>query len=203
MRGVTDAPGANDADDTRPDDTQPIDVRPDDARPVAAQPDDARPDDARPDDAQPDDARPVAALPVDDLPLLDDLMPWSVAPLRLGRSWIVAPDARTLRSRWDRLVAAEGAEREALFRPSRARTPASTVAALPGQRTGTVRWAREPGPCPEPVRIACGPFDERLLLPDHRLIDTARPELWRVAGNRSSSPSSRGTCPVRPAPRSW
>ncbi|MFF4171553.1 type ISP restriction/modification enzyme [Streptomyces sp. NPDC001744] len=123
-----------------------------------------------------DDARPQ------DAPLLDELMPWSVAPPRLGRSWIVAPDARTLRARWDRLVAAEGAEREALFRPSGARTTASAVAALPGQRTGTARFAREPGPCPEPVRVAHGPFDEQWLLPDHRLIDSARPELWRVAG---------------------
>ncbi|WP_432126345.1 type ISP restriction/modification enzyme [Streptomyces sp. bgisy082] len=123
-----------------------------------------------------DDARPQ------DAPLLDELMPWSVAPPRFGRPWIVAPDARTLRTRWDRLVAAEGAEREALFRPSRARTPASAVAALPGQRTGTVRFAREAGPCPAPVRVAPGPFDEQWLLPDHRLIDTARPELWRVAG---------------------
>ncbi|MFJ2787788.1 MULTISPECIES: type ISP restriction/modification enzyme [unclassified Streptomyces] len=120
--------------------------------------------------------------PDDDLPLLDDLMPWSVAPLRLGRPWITAPDARTLRARWDRLASAEGPEREALFRPSRARTPSSAVAALPGQRTGTARWSREPGPCPEPVRVAREPFDEQWLLPDHRLIDTARPELWRVAG---------------------
>ncbi|WP_329419313.1 type ISP restriction/modification enzyme [Streptomyces sp. NBC_01268] len=120
-------------------------------------------------------------LPLLDAPLLDDLMPWSTAPLRLGRSWIVAPDPRTLRARWDRLVAARGAEREALFRPSRARTQASSVAALPGQRTGTVRFAREAGRCPEPVRLAHGPFDEQWLLPDHRLIDTARPELWRVA----------------------
>ncbi|MEV7280283.1 type ISP restriction/modification enzyme [Streptomyces sp. NPDC093111] len=120
-------------------------------------------------------------LPLLDAPLLDDLMPWSTAPLRLGRSWIVAPDPRTLRARWDRLVAARGAEREALFRPSRARTPASSVAALPGQRTGTVRFSREAGPCPEPVRLAHGPFDEQWLLPDHRLIDSARPELWRVA----------------------
>ncbi|MEU3427967.1 type ISP restriction/modification enzyme [Streptomyces gardneri] len=118
----------------------------------------------------------------DDLPLLDDLMPWSVAPLRFGRSWIVAPDVRTLRARWDRLTAAEGAEREALFRPSRARKPSSAVAALPGQRTGTARFARESGPFPEPVRVAQGPFDEQWLLPDHRLIDTARPELWRVVG---------------------
>ncbi|WP_309056779.1 type ISP restriction/modification enzyme [Streptomyces sp.] len=118
----------------------------------------------------------------DEAPLLDELMPWSVAPLRFGRSWIAAPDARTLRARWDRLVAAGGAEREALFRPSRARTPSSAVAALPGQRTGTARFARESGPCPEPVRVARGPFDEQWLLPDHRLIDVARPELWRVAG---------------------
>ncbi|MFE3073368.1 type ISP restriction/modification enzyme [Streptomyces sp. NPDC059247] len=120
--------------------------------------------------------------PDDGPPLLDDLMPWSVAPLRLGRPWIAAPDARTLRARWDRLASAEGSEREALFRPSRARTPSSAVGALPGQRTGTARWSREPGPCPEPVRIAREPFDEQWLLPDHRLIDVARPELWRVAG---------------------
>ncbi|MFC9796129.1 type ISP restriction/modification enzyme [Streptomyces sp. NPDC127584] len=160
MRGVTQAPGAHDADPPRP----------------------------------------AGAPPADDLPLLDDLMPWSVAPLRFGRSWIVAPDARTLRSRWDRLVAAEGAEREALFRPSRARTPASAVAALPGQRTGTVRWARESGPCPEPVRIARGPFDEQLLLPDHRLIDTARPELWRVAGEPQLFAVEQGYVPGAAGP---
>ncbi|MBX9426110.1 type ISP restriction/modification enzyme [Streptomyces lateritius] len=136
----------------------------------------------------------------DDLPLLDDLMPWSVAPLRFGRSWIVAPDARTLRSRWDRLVAAEGAERKALFRSSRARTPASAVAALPGQRTSTVRLAREAGPCPEPVRVARGPFDEQWLLPDHRLIDTARPELWRVAGEPQLFAVEQGYVPGAAGP---
>ncbi|KOX38286.1 MULTISPECIES: type ISP restriction/modification enzyme [unclassified Streptomyces] len=141
-----------------------------------------------------DDARPQ------DAPLLDELMPWSVAPLRFGRSWIVAPDARTLRTRWDRLVAAEGAEREALFRPSRARTPASAVAALPGQRTGTVRFAREAGPCPAPVRVARGPFDEQWLLPDHRLIDTARPELWRVAGEPQLFAVEQGYVPGAAGP---
>ncbi|MGW2204158.1 type ISP restriction/modification enzyme [Streptomyces sp. NPDC001774] len=127
-------------------------------------------------------------------------MPWSVAPLRLGRSWIVAPDARTLRARWDRLVGTEGAEREELFRPSRARTPSSSVAALPGQRTGTVRFARESGPCPEPVRLAHGPFDEQWLLPDHRLIDTARPELWRVADERQLFAVEQGYVPGAAGP---
>ncbi|GAA3397315.1 type ISP restriction/modification enzyme [Streptomyces roseoviridis] len=138
--------------------------------------------------------------PTDDVPLLDDLMPWSVAPLRLGRSWIVAPDRRTLRARWERLVASEGAEREALFEASRARTPSSSVAALPGQRTGTVRFAREAGPCPEPVRLAHGPFDEQWLLPDHRLIDTARPELWRVADDRQLFAVEQGYVPGAAGP---
>ncbi|MEV7400562.1 type ISP restriction/modification enzyme [Streptomyces sp. NPDC091267] len=114
-------------------------------------------------------------------PLLDDLMPWSVRPLRTGRPWVTAPDAASLRARWERLARAEGAEREQLFGATRSRTPQTAVAALPGQATATGRFAREPGPCPEPVRILHGPFDEQWLLPDHRLIDAARPELWRVA----------------------
>ncbi|MGV4984896.1 type ISP restriction/modification enzyme [Streptomyces sp. NRAIS4] len=117
----------------------------------------------------------------DDAPLLADLMPWSVAPLRTGRAWPTAPEPGSLRARWDTLLKAEGPEREALFEPTRARTPASAVSQLPGQSTGTERLARAEGPCAEPVRVLAAPFDEQWLIPDHRLIDTARPELWRVA----------------------
>ncbi|NBE52930.1 DNA methyltransferase [Streptomyces sp. YC537] len=117
-------------------------------------------------------------------PLLDDLLPWSVPPLRLGRSWPMAPDAASLKARWAALLRAEGERRTELFRPSRSRTPASSVAQLPGRRTGTGALAAETGPCPEPVRVLHGPFDEQWLIPDHRLIDAARPELWRVADER-------------------
>ncbi|WP_238442082.1 type ISP restriction/modification enzyme [Streptomyces pratensis] len=117
----------------------------------------------------------------DALPLLDDLMPWSVRPLRTGRPWVTAPDAPSLRARWDLLAGAEGADQERLFRPSRSRTPLTPATALPGRSTGTSAFARDPGPYPEPVRILHGPFDEQWLIPDHRLLDAARPELWRVA----------------------
>ncbi|MEV0963674.1 type ISP restriction/modification enzyme [Streptomyces sp. NPDC049910] len=115
---------------------------------------------------------------------LDEIMPWSTGPLRLGRGWVVAPDAGTLRARWDTLVAAAGEERAALFQETRARGLGRSVAALPGQATGTGRFAAERGACPEPVRIAHAPFDEQWIIPDHRLIDRARPELWRVADGR-------------------
>ncbi|MFI5686403.1 type ISP restriction/modification enzyme [Streptomyces sp. NPDC051636] len=117
----------------------------------------------------------------DDAPLLADLMPWSVAPLRPGRAWPTAPDPASLKARWDALLKAEGPDREALFEPTRSRTPHSAVGQLPGQSSGTEKLVRASGPCPEPVRVLAAPFDEQWLIPDHRLLDTARPELWRVA----------------------
>ncbi|MER7186844.1 type ISP restriction/modification enzyme [Streptomyces hyaluromycini] len=117
----------------------------------------------------------------DDAPLLADLMPWSVAPLRLGRGWPTAPGAATLKARWDALLKAAGPDRETLFEPTRSRTVHSAVAQLPGQPSGTAPLADASGPCPDPVRVLAAPFDEQWLIPDHRLIDTARPELWRVA----------------------
>ncbi|MEU6015923.1 type ISP restriction/modification enzyme [Streptomyces sp. NPDC047515] len=136
----------------------------------------------------------------DDVPLLDDLMPWSVRPLRTGRPWVTAPDAGSLKARWERLVRAEAAERERLFRPTRSRTPRTPVAALPGQATGTGRFAHESGPCPEPVRILHGPFDEQWLIPDHRLIDAARPELWRVADGHQLFAVEHGYVPQDTGP---
>lgn len=108
-------------------------------------------------------------------------MPWAVGSLRLGRDWVAAPDPAALRARWAALTGSEGAERERLFRPSRSRRPDAGAAALPGQRSAaTARFTDAPGPCPDPVRVLREPFDEQWLLPDQRLIDVARPELWRV-----------------------
>ncbi|MFE0803249.1 type ISP restriction/modification enzyme [Streptomyces sp. NPDC058812] len=120
----------------------------------------------------------------DDAPPLADLMPWSVAPPRLGRGWPTAPDATSLKARWDALMKAEGPDREGLFEPTRSRTAHTAVGQLPGGAGGTEKLARASGPCPEPVRVLRAPFDEQWLIPDHRLIDAARPELWRVADER-------------------
>jgi hypothetical protein len=121
----------------------------------------------------------------DDAPLLADLMPWSVAPPRLGRGWPAAPDAASLKARWDALVKAEGPDREALFEPTRSRTLHTAVGQLPGRTgSGTEKLVRASGPCPEPERVLLAPYDEQWLIPDQRLIDAARPELWRVADER-------------------
>ncbi|MFI8189049.1 type ISP restriction/modification enzyme [Streptomyces sp. NPDC085946] len=136
----------------------------------------------------------------DDAPPLADLMPWSVAPPRLGRGWPAAPDAASLKARWDALVKAAGPDREALFQPTRARTLHTAVGRLPGQAGGTERLLRASGPCPEPVRVLHAPFDEQWLLPDHRLIDAARPELWRVADAHQVFAVETAAAPGSPGP---
>jgi hypothetical protein len=137
----------------------------------------------------------------DDAPLLHDLMPWSVRPMRLGRTWPMAPEPACLKARWARLTRAEDdAARAALLHATRARGLYTPVAQLPGHRTPTTALAREDGPCPEPVRVQYGPFDQQWLIPDHRLIDAARPELWRVAGEQQVFVIERAHQPELPEP---
>ena len=116
-----------------------------------------------------------------DAPLLSELMPWSVPGLRLGRGWVRSAHPEVLAARWQRLADAPAGPRAALFGASRSRTVDSAVAQLPGQSATTSRLARDPGPCPDPVRVRHGAFDRLWLLPDQRVLDAARPELWRVA----------------------
>lgn len=137
----------------------------------------------------------------EEAPTPADLMPWSVPPLRLGRSWVMAPEPGTLTARWDRLLKADGEERERLFQPTRARTPHTAVAQLPGHPAPTTRLEREDGPCAEPVRVLHGPYDQQWLIPDQRLIDAARPELWRVADeNRQLYAVETARLPQLPGP---
>lgn len=81
----------------------------------------------------------------DDAPPLADLMPWSVAPPRLGRGWPTAPDAASLKARWDALMKAEGPDREGLLEPTRSRTAHTAVGQLPGGAGGTEKLARASG----------------------------------------------------------
>lgn len=116
---------------------------------------------------------------------LSELMPWSVRGIRTGRSWVLCADPEVLDERWRRLVEATPERRAELFEPTRSRTPDSAVAALPGQAGqggSTHRLSRVPGPRPPLVRVRSRAFDRLWLLADHRLLDQARPELWRVLG---------------------
>jgi hypothetical protein len=137
---------------------------------------------------------------VADAPLLSELMPGSVPGLRRGRGGVRSAHPEVLAARWSRLAGASAAQRAVLFGASRSRTVDSAVAQLPGQSGTTGRLARDPGPCPTPVRIRHGAFDRLWLLPDQRVLDAARPELWRVADDAQLFATVQPSQPDGPGP---
>ncbi|MET7357831.1 type ISP restriction/modification enzyme [Streptomyces sp. NPDC005562] len=117
-------------------------------------------------------------------PGLGDLMPWSSRGVTPGRVWVYAPDEATLRTRWRIFLGADESGRKDLFGEARDRTVDSRVTPLAGT-TGydTTPLRREQRPQPEAVQVGYRSFDRQLIMPDHRLMVVARPDLWRVRGD--------------------
>ena len=116
-------------------------------------------------------------------PLLGDLMPWHAPGVKPNRIWVHAPAEETLRARWNRLIKAPANARAALLKETPDRRVTAVAAPLPNfpRRPGTI--AEETSPCPALARIAYRAFDRQYLIPDARIIDRARPELWQVTSD--------------------
>jgi hypothetical protein len=117
-------------------------------------------------------------------PPLGDLMPWQSPGIKPNRTWVHAPTAETLRARWDRLTKAPRAERARLLKETPDRPVNARVRQFlePDPPSGPI--AEEASACPAPVRIAYRAFDRQYLIPDARVIDRPRPELWQVASEK-------------------
>ncbi len=116
-------------------------------------------------------------------PLLTDLMPWQHSGVKVGRSWPIAPDENTLRSRWRTLCHAPQDGRASLFvdRPT-GRKADDKARRLP-PRTGRQKAINELSPAasgPELRRYAYRSFDRQYIIADGRLIDRPGPDLWRT-----------------------
>ena len=116
-------------------------------------------------------------------PLIGDLMPWHAPGVKPNRTWVHAPAEETLRARWNRLIKAPANARAALLKETPDRHVTTIAAPLPNfpPRPGTI--AEETSPCPALARIAYRAFDRQYLIPDARIIDRARPELWQVTSD--------------------
>lgn len=133
------------------------------------------------------------------LPSVGDLLPWSSPGISAHRTWPSAPERDVLCARWDRIVAAGGAEKWSLFMKARDTDPDRKRQALPGHpHSGT--FADEKGPCPEPVRYAITSLDRQWLLPDARLINDPRPPLWQSLSSRQVFVSELHTEALRGGP---
>ncbi len=119
-------------------------------------------------------------------PALDDLLYWSGSGTMPGRTWVVAPEAETLRWRWQRLVTAKPEDKPELFteHPTDRRVDTVLSDNLPGYAATPVPIGMESGPCPPPVRIGYRSFDRQWIIPDKRVINQPNPALWAVRSDR-------------------
>ncbi|MFJ9414615.1 type ISP restriction/modification enzyme [Streptomyces sp. NPDC101227] len=124
---------------------------------------------------------PAASSGWDSFPALTDLMPWYKPGITTNRNWVISPSKLTLHRRWNRLVQErDPATKQALFKKTDGRTLGKDAPQIPGCPHPPVLLSDERGPCPAPIRIARRALDRQWLIPDGRLIDRARPDLWRA-----------------------
>lgn len=117
-------------------------------------------------------------------PALTEFFGWSTPGVKTHRTWIIAPDEASLSRRWEALITARDPERKALmFHPDRDRTLGRTVKIrLGGHELRGAAVAEDGLPVVKPTRYGFRSFDRQWIIPDHRLISQARPELWAANG---------------------
>ncbi|MFI6227599.1 type ISP restriction/modification enzyme [Micromonospora echinospora] len=126
---------------------------------------------------------PAADSGWDDYPPMGDILPWVSPGVKSNRNWVYSASVDVLKGRWGRLVAAsELSDRKSLFKETRDRTVQSRVDPLPGFDRSAKTLAVDNGPCLSPVRVAYRNFDRHWIIPDNRLLDYSRPDLWRASG---------------------
>lgn len=115
-------------------------------------------------------------------PALDDLFLYNGSGVMPGRTWVVAPDADSLRRRWSVLISEkETIKQSQLFHPHQNGDRAVTKqlkAGLHGHEYRPETVANDQQPCITPVRYAYRSLDRQWIIPDNRLINRPNPTLW-------------------------
>jgi hypothetical protein len=131
---------------------------------------------------------PAAAGDWDSFPAVSDLMPWYSPGIFPTRTWVYAPSPQTLRTRWQVLMGErDPAGQSFLFKEGRDATMDKPKLPLPGNDTHNASSAalrHDAVTRPVPVRVGYRSFDRQWVLPDARLMDMPRRDLWaaRVPG---------------------
>jgi len=116
-------------------------------------------------------------------PALEELFLYNGSGVMAGRTWVIAPDAESLKARWARLVAEKDLTKKAvLFHPhmNGDRTLTRIVKeSLAGHKHPPVPVSEDETKGLAPVGYAFRSFDRQWILPDNRLINRANPTLWQ------------------------
>ncbi|MDB5475683.1 MAG: putative methyltransferase [Phenylobacterium sp.] len=119
-------------------------------------------------------------------PPLEDLFIYNGSGVMSGRTWVIAPDAESLRARWKRLVGEkDAAKKAALFHPHlRNGAPGDkhvgkiVERSLAGHKHAPLAVKDDTTAGIAPTRYAYRSFDRQWLIPDGRLINQPNPSLW-------------------------
>lgn len=130
---------------------------------------------------------PAADTDWDDFPALGELMPWTSPGVTGNRRWPYAPSTTILRTRVSQLQSEPDEQRRAvLMKETTSRSLKASPDPLPGFGEGQklTPLSRDRGPLTSPVRIGYRAFDRQWIIPDNRVLDRPRSDLWtaRVAG---------------------
>ncbi|MEV1005264.1 type ISP restriction/modification enzyme [Nonomuraea sp. NPDC050202] len=133
-------------------------------------------------------------------PALGDLLPWQAPGVKPNRTWVYDPSPGILRERWERLIKAPARDKAILFKESDARKLDSPIQPISGfpPHIGTIK--DESGPCPIPVRVGYRSFDRQWVIPDNRVQERPRPELWQVASNTQVFATEQHAHPIETGP---
>jgi hypothetical protein len=130
---------------------------------------------------------PAATGPWAAFPSLKDLFVYDGSGVMPGRTWVIAPDADSLKVRWSRLVAEKDLnKKELLFHPhlrnnepgdKHIRKPLAEGLFGHEERLGPVIHDKEA--VVTPTRYSFRSFDRQWIIPDARVINQSNPNLWK------------------------
>jgi hypothetical protein len=124
---------------------------------------------------------PAAESDWDEHPALSDLLPWVAPGVKPNRTWVYAPDQGSLEERWKKLVTeSDPITKGELFKASRDSGLNETRHPLPSPDAHSFSgpFQEEIGPSPQPIQTAYRSFDRQWIIPDARLLDQPRRDLW-------------------------
>jgi hypothetical protein len=121
-------------------------------------------------------------------PSLRDMFVYDGSGVMPGRTWVIAPDADSLKARWSRLVAEKDpAKKELLFHPHlRNKKPGDRhvrkgiTEGLFGHEERIEAVIDDKQPAIEPIRYGFRFLDRQWIIPDARVINQPNPNLWKA-----------------------
>ena len=137
-------------------------------------------------------------------PLLTELMPWQQSGVKAGRTWVVAADIGTLKTRLQALIAASDEnDRRLLFKDSptgrkikdragHCTPPASEALSVADMHVDSVQ--------PHVTQFGFRSFDRQFIVADGRFIDRPGPPLWHSLSDKQCYFSSVFTQPLSIGP---